>query len=71
MRSDGSKMKWGKWNEMECLKDKSELERKKSKMDKWKWTNENENENEEREVIHIDCLLFEIIDCLLFIICID
>jgi len=27
--------------------------------------------NEEREVIHIDCLLFEIIDCLLFIICID
>ena len=24
--------------------------------------------NEEREVIHIDCLLFEIIDCLLFII---
>jgi hypothetical protein len=37
MRSDGSKMKWGKWNELECLKDKSELERKKSKMDKWKW----------------------------------
>jgi len=58
-----------KWNEaskmkIECFKDKSELERKKSKMDKW-------NENEEREVIHIDCLLFEIIDCLLFIICID
>jgi len=53
-----------KWNEasemkMECLKDKSELENGQMKM-----------KNEEREMIHIDCLLFEIIDCLLFIICI-